>query len=192
MRSFSFQKNTLFTFLFFPFLLIACSTHPVNSGESDNGGNHHTPKSLGIVTFTSENQSYSANITSFFYHSVLKTHVIEYRFESGHDGFYGFLSCNELLEKSTNWTTFGERNDGIIFSKLTGFDPDYEVRYYGVADSGTTIISYLQSDSIKGRFSGKLKARNPISGFPEQIEMVDGKFSLYNKMDTLNLVFTYF
>jgi len=145
----------------------------------------------GKIEFSISSDIQKANILSIFYLKQKKNFIIEFVTDD-RLGFAGFLMLNQLKPQSVKWQSMADSINGFIYEIFTGFDPDYEVRYYGVQDSGFSSITKIQNDTIYGNFSGIVKTTKNLGVFPNRIEMVNGTFKVKNKIDTLNFSLGYF
>lgn len=180
--------------LFFVLLLIlnfSCSPPAATDSEPNNDNPARKPYNSN-VRFQLSGEQFEAEILSVFHHSGLNNDVVEYITSNDKFGFYGYLTFPDLQIQNKKWELLGHSKTGVIYSKFTGFDPDFEVRYYGIPDSGESKITKVTSDSVYGEFFGHLKSSKSIPGFPEKIEIVKGTFQVQNKVDTVGFALGYF
>ena len=145
----------------------------------------------GKIEFRISSEIQKADILSIFYLKTKKNYVIEFATDDKL-GFAGFLMFNQLRPKTANWQPMADSINGFIYEKFTGFDPDYEVRYYGIQDSGFSAITKIENDTIYGHFSGIVKTSKNLGIFPARLEIVNGTFKTVNRIDTVNYSFGYF
>ncbi len=182
----------LFSLLSLLFLLHCNSSDSEATKPEDKNNPDLTEKIYsGKIEFSISSEIQKANILSIFYLKSKKNYVLEFVTDDKL-GFAGFLMFDQLKPQSVKWKQMGDSINGFIYEKFTGFDPDYEVRYYGIQDSGFSEITKIQNDTIYGNFSGIVKTSNNLGIFPNRIEMVNGTFKVKNRIDTVDFSFGYF
>ncbi|MCA0445628.1 MAG: hypothetical protein LCH54_05310 [Bacteroidetes bacterium] len=180
------MKKLIFLFGFLT--LFSCSDE--EDTKKSTGGNQITPdsvKNIGTLSFSIDEKGKTAAISGLYYHRILKKYLFSYSDGVQHaGGIYGFFTLNTLQTGVQNWSDI-DSSKAIIYSVFTGFDPEFETRYYSVPDSGKTEVVSSDQNEIKGVFSGKI-----LSPGKGSAQTISGSFSVKNKPDSLSFVFGYY
>lgn len=179
------MKTTLAFLILLSGLMTACREEAASQSETDPP---ETPPEEtaypGKLTITVGETRTLETITGVYVHAFTRKTIISYSDgRHGAGGTLGYFVLNTVETGIQNWKDIDSARS-VVYSVLTGFDPDFENRYYCLPATGKTEITG-QSDSVRGNFAGSLNIN-------QKEVPVTGTFSFRNKADTLSLIFGYY